>query len=99
MTPLAGHSVDDHPHCRSCVFKWNDWRHKHNVVAISAQRFSSCYFGNNEAIFYVLTKASKHGTLKLQASSSKYLGFFTSSVGNDCLRGMKVAMKVEGQSA
>ncbi|CAI5506543.1 unnamed protein product, partial [Closterium sp. Naga37s-1] len=77
------------------VFKWNDWLHKHNVVAISAARFSTCHFGSNGLPFTVLTKASKHGTLKLSAGSSSYTGYFTSSVGNDCLRGMKVDMQVE----
>ncbi|CAI5506542.1 unnamed protein product, partial [Closterium sp. Naga37s-1] len=51
------------------VFKWNDWLHKHNVVAISAARFSTCHFGSNGLPFTVLTKASKHGTLKLSAGT------------------------------
>ncbi|CAI5476474.1 unnamed protein product, partial [Closterium sp. Yama58-4] len=79
------------------VFKWNDWRHKHNVVAVDTYRYLSCYFGNAGPPFTVVAKASKQGTFTIVASTknSVYRGFFVSSVGNDCQKGIKVVLPIE----
>ncbi|CAI5933953.1 unnamed protein product [Closterium sp. NIES-65] len=79
------------------VFKWNDWRRKHNVVSVSDWNYNLCFFGKSDYKVYVLTKPSNKGRLvvlvTLDVSDKKYYrGFFTSSVGNDCRKGMKVAL-------